>query len=122
MTSDVDDPDDTDDSASVDVDVVQSADLAVTKTPAAEGVLLGGTMTYTLTVVNEGPSDATGVVLTESIPAGTTVVEPLPDGCTGTGPITCDLGDLAAGGSVPSTSCSRSPTPSRPGRSTTSPR
>ena len=76
VTSDVDDPDGTDDSASVPVDVVQAADLAVTKTPAAEGVLLGGTMAYTLTVVNEGPSDATGVVLTESIPAGTTSSPP----------------------------------------------
>ena len=58
VTSDVDDPDGTDNAASVDVDVVQAADLSVTKTAAAEGVLLGGTIAYTLTVVNEGPSDA----------------------------------------------------------------
>jgi uncharacterized repeat protein (TIGR01451 family) len=101
VTSDVDDPDNTDDSASVNVDVVQAADLAVTKTAAAEGVLLGGTMAYTLTVVNEGPSDAADAVLTETIPAGTTVSS-LPPGCTddGSGTVTCALGDLAAGDSV----------------------
>jgi uncharacterized repeat protein (TIGR01451 family) len=101
VTSDVDDPDNTDDSASVNVVAVQAADLAVTKTAAAEGVLLGGTMAYTLTVVNEGPSDAADAVLTETIPAGTTVSS-LPPGCTddGSGTVTCDLGNLAAGDSV----------------------
>ena len=101
VTSDIDDPDGTDNAASVDVDVVQAADLAVTKTAAAEGVLLGGTVDYTLTVANAGPSDAAGAVLTESIPAGTTVAT-LPTGCTasGAGTITCALGDLAAGNNV----------------------
>ena len=76
--------------------MIQQADLSVTKTPAADGVLLGGTIAYTLVVTNGGPSDAAAVVLTESIPAGT-AVQTLPDGCTGTGPVSCALGDLPAG-------------------------
>jgi uncharacterized repeat protein (TIGR01451 family) len=100
VTSAVPDPDGSNDSASVPVEVVQAADLSVTKTAAAEGVLLGGTMTYALTVVNDGPSNAAGVILTDTIPAGTTVTT-LPDGCTFDGStITCPLGDLAAGGAV----------------------
>ena len=95
VTSAVPDPDPDDDSAAVDVSVVQAADLSVTKTAAAEGVLLGGTIAYTVTVANAGPSDATGVVLTESIPEGTTVASA--PGCTGTDELTCTVGDLAAG-------------------------
>ena len=85
--------------ASAEVEVIQQADLSVTKTPAADGVLLGGTLAYTLVVTNSGPSDAAAVVLTESIPAGT-AVQTLPDDCTGTGPVTCALGDLPAGSTV----------------------
>ncbi len=96
VVSDVADPDASNNTASAEVQVIQQADLSVTKTPASDGVLLGGTIAYTLVVTNAGPSDAAGTVLTESIPAGT-AVQTLPDGCTGTGPVTCALGDLAAG-------------------------
>ena len=96
VASPVTDPDPSNNSASVDVEVVQQADLSVTKTPATSGVLLGGTIAYTLVVTNDGPSDAADVELTESIPAGTTV-ETLPAGCTGAGPVSCGLGDISAG-------------------------
>ncbi len=96
VTSQVPDPEDADDSASVDVEVVRQANLSVTKVAAAEGVQLGGTIAYTLAVANNGPSDASDVVLTETIPDGTTL-ESLPDGCSGSGPVTCALGDLPAG-------------------------
>ena len=81
--------------------MVRTADLSVTKTASAEGVLLGDTVTYTLTVANAGPSDAIDTVLTESIPPGT-VVTTLPAQCVddGAGTLTCDLGDLAAGDTV----------------------
>ena len=46
-----------------------SADLAVTKTGTAT-VTPGGALTYTVTVHNNGPSDATGVVLTDTPGAG----------------------------------------------------
>ncbi len=98
VTSDVADPDGTNNSASLGVDIVRAADLVITKTPQADGVLLGSTIAYTLAVANDGPSDATAAVLTESIPTGTTAVT-LPAGCAdnGAGTITCALGDIAAG-------------------------
>ena len=100
VTSDVDDPDGDDNSASVPVLVTQEADLAIIKTAAAEGVLLGDTIAYTLAVVNEGPSDATDVVVTDSIPEGT-LVDTLPAECTEVGgEIECALDSLAAGDTV----------------------
>ncbi len=101
VTADVPDPNADDNQASVDVAVTHAAHLVVTKTPATEAVLLGDTMPYTLVVANDGPSDATGVVLTETIPAGTTVGT-LPAGCSvpappSAGPVTCDIGAITAG-------------------------
>src|SRR5262249_40221638 len=48
-----------------------AADLAVTKTGPAT-VTAGTDVIETITLTNNGPSDAQGVVLTEVIPAGTT--------------------------------------------------
>ena len=45
------------------------ADLAVTKTATPNLVGEGGVFTYTLTVVNNGPSATTNVVLTDTLPA-----------------------------------------------------
>ena len=46
-----------------------SADLSVTKTGTAT-VTPGGALTYTVTVTNNGPSDAAGVLLTDTPGAG----------------------------------------------------
>ena len=63
-------------------------------------MLLGDTIAYTLAVVNEGPSDATDVVVTDSIPEGT-LVDTLPAECTEVGgEIECALDSLAAGDTV----------------------
>jgi uncharacterized repeat protein (TIGR01451 family) len=48
-----------------------SADLAVTKTAPATGVP-GSQITYTVTAQNGGPSNAVGVVLTDTLPSGVT--------------------------------------------------
>jgi len=52
--------------------LVPLADLAVTKTgPGA--ATPGSTVTYTVTVANNGPSPAAGATLTDALPAGTTL-------------------------------------------------
>jgi uncharacterized repeat protein (TIGR01451 family) len=47
-------------------------DLTVTKTDGGATVSPGGTVTYTLNYANNGNQGATGVVLTETVPANTT--------------------------------------------------
>jgi uncharacterized repeat protein (TIGR01451 family) len=49
-------------------------DLALAKTTAAVAIHAGDTFTYTLTVTNAGPSTATGVVITDTLPTGLTYV------------------------------------------------
>jgi uncharacterized repeat protein (TIGR01451 family) len=49
-------------------------DLALAKTTTATAIHAGDTVTYTLTVTNAGPSTATGVVITDTLPTGLTFV------------------------------------------------
>jgi|GEM_PF-2791063 len=44
------------------------ADLSITKTDSPDPVMAGGILTYALTVTNNGPSEATGVQLTDNLP------------------------------------------------------
>nr|WP_290226646.1 DUF11 domain-containing protein [Trichocoleus desertorum] len=80
--SDQPDPDSTpgndnpqeDDQASV----VLSADLSLTKTVTPARVSVGQNATFTITVANAGPLDATNVVATEQLPSGLTFVSATP--------------------------------------------
>ena len=65
------DVDSADNSASASVAGVR-ADLAVTKTVDDATPALGGTVTFTVTVSNNGPDTATAVVVTDLLPAGLT--------------------------------------------------
>jgi uncharacterized repeat protein (TIGR01451 family) len=79
------------------------ADLVVAKTDAVDPVTVGDPVTYTVTVTNDGPVDATGVTVTDTLDAATSYVSATPDqgSCSETGgTITCDLGAIAAGDSV----------------------
>jgi uncharacterized repeat protein (TIGR01451 family) len=62
-------------------------------------VSVGGNITYTLTVHNAGPSPAAGVMLTDSLPAGLSLVSASSTNgtCSGTRTVTCDLGTVNAG-------------------------
>ena len=63
----------------------------------------GSLLTYTITVSNGGPSDATGVSLTSNLPPGVTFsrVTPALPVCRGlASTVTCDIGNLANGGNA----------------------
>lgn len=50
-----------------------SADVAVAKAATGTTYTPGGTDTYTLTITNAGPSDVTGVTVSDVLPAGVTL-------------------------------------------------
>jgi len=76
----------------------------VTKTDSADPVLVGNPLTYTITAINSGPDAATGVVLTDALPADVIYGFAVPSQGTGCaeagGSVTCDLGDLVSGASA----------------------
>ena len=75
-------------------------DLSVGITASHETVGVGDLITYTLTVTNSGPQDATGVKLTDTLPSLVTF-KSASNGCTAVlAVVTCDVGDLAVDGSV----------------------
>ena len=74
VSSTTGDPNGGNNSASVNIQVADSADLAVTNTASPIPVLAGNNITYTQVITNNGPSAATSVTLTEALPANTTTV------------------------------------------------
>ncbi|MCA9751720.1 MAG: DUF11 domain-containing protein, partial [Gemmatimonadetes bacterium] len=97
VANDASDPTPDDDVAEASV-VVASADLATAITVDDPQPVAGSTVTFTLTATNDGPSDATGVVLRTDLPTGLTYLADRPDVGTfdsGTGAWT--LGSLLNG-------------------------
>jgi len=78
-----------------------TADLAVQEQESSQSVPLGGTLTKTITVVNNGPAAATGVDLTDALSAATepVAVKPGAASCTSEAPLHCTLATLPAGAS-----------------------
>lgn len=80
-----------------------AADLAITKTASADTLVVGSPLTYTIVVANNGPITATGVVLTDNLPAEVTLVSAAhgsPSCVVTDGTVTCTLPDLVSGQSV----------------------
>lgn len=101
VSSAVHDPDLTNNGAAVTVTVPgPEADLALTLEANPHPVLVGQTLTYALDVANLGPFDAPGVVLSDVLPAGVTLVsvQPSQGTCSGGPTVSCSLGMVAAGG------------------------
>jgi len=69
------DPNLTDNRATASTTVIGKADLSLGLTDTPHLMLVVGTLTYTLTIVNNGPNAATQVVVTDRLPTGGDVPE-----------------------------------------------
>jgi uncharacterized repeat protein (TIGR01451 family) len=100
ISSTVADPNTSDNSASADTTITPAADLGLTKTGEPDPVLPGMTLTYALEIANTGPQSATGVEVTDTLPAGVTFESATPSQGTCTpasGIVTCALGTILSG-------------------------
>jgi uncharacterized repeat protein (TIGR01451 family) len=95
----------------VNTTIETSADIEVTKTDSPDPVIAGNELTYTVTITNNGPSDAQNVNLTDGVPANTTFVSAAQNtgptfSCTNpsvgssTGNVSCSITTLASGASA----------------------
>ena len=99
------DPNLSNNAASAGARVTTRADLQVTNVVVPTPILPGQTITYRAAFTNAGPSDARGVIFTETLPAGTTFVAvTAPDSWTcaprtmnGTTTVSCTVSTLAVG-------------------------
>jgi uncharacterized repeat protein (TIGR01451 family) len=73
------------------------ADVSVQLSDAPDPVGPGATLTYTAVVANKGPSAASGVVLTQSVPGPLRSATPSAGTCSPGPPVVCDLGRLDPG-------------------------
>jgi uncharacterized repeat protein (TIGR01451 family) len=74
-----------------------SADLAITKNDSHDPTFPGSTLTYAVVVVNNGPHAATGIVVTDTLPAEFTHMG---NTCGGSGtPLVWTAGTLSSGSS-----------------------
>lgn len=98
-SNDAFDPDTTNDSDDASISTV-AADLSISKSDNPDPVVAGQTLTYTITVINAGPSDAANLAVTDTLPAGVAFVS-----ASGTdwscghsgGVVTCTRASLAVG-------------------------
>ena len=79
------------------------ADLAATVTDSPDPIVIGNAVTYSGLVFNRGPATASGVTVTNLLPAGVTFVSAncSQGTCTqAAGIVTCNLGSISAGTSA----------------------
>jgi uncharacterized repeat protein (TIGR01451 family) len=101
VISDTNDPDTGNNISTVCVPPTPKADLAITKLPSTTAPQAGGQVIYTLVVTNNGPSDATGVTVTDAVPSELTVSSLQPSqGTCDTSTSVCTLGSITNGASA----------------------
>jgi uncharacterized repeat protein (TIGR01451 family) len=82
-------------------DVPTAPDVTVEKANDPDGaVLQSGSITYSLTVTNDGDATATAVEVTDQLPAGVTFVSATPGCDEASGTVSCALGDIGPGASL----------------------
>ena len=79
--------------------VTSCADLKIAISDSPDPALVGTSVTYTITVTNNGPDAAIDVELIDVLPVGVGLVSvaPTTGACSGSSTVVCDLGDLANG-------------------------
>jgi uncharacterized repeat protein (TIGR01451 family) len=79
-----------------------SIDLSVTKTASPNPGQVGLSLSYRVTVTNNGPATANNVSLTDTLPSGVTFGSATSTVglCSGTGPVTCAIGSLPVNASA----------------------
>ena len=88
---------------SASVPLIYGADIAVSQVGSFDPVAVGQDLTYTITVVNNGPADATGVVVTDTLPTGVefqSATFSQGSGALGSGTYNFNVGTLAEGASA----------------------
>ncbi len=98
VSSETPDPDPSGNTSSVTAPINRSADLAISKRHEGSAIP-GETVTYSLAVRNQGPSDATGVTVTDELPSYLRLVSVSGDGWTCTTAAECTLGGALVAGS-----------------------
>ncbi len=87
---------------SIYVEPAGSADAALSMSVFPTPVFVSSPITYTITVANIGPASATGVTVTDTLPAALTFVSATPSqgSCSGGLSLSCALGTIAANGTA----------------------
>ena len=95
----VNDPNNSNNSATAAVTVQARADLAITKTSDKSVYKPSSVITYTVSVTNNGPSDALAVIVTDNLPTTMqSIYQSDTGGCTKSGLVlTCNLGNMPVG-------------------------
>jgi uncharacterized repeat protein (TIGR01451 family) len=96
------DPNPKNNEETIETPIGPKADLQLIKTASTSSVGAGGQVMYTLVVNNNGPSDATGVTVSDDLPAGMSLASAKPSqgSCASGATVKCNLGTVAAGGSA----------------------
>ena len=78
------------------------ADVTITITDTPDPIVINHNLTYTITVSNNGPDEAAGVYMGDTLPTGVTYVSATSSqgSCMGTHTITCALGSISNGASA----------------------
>jgi uncharacterized repeat protein (TIGR01451 family) len=78
------------------------ADVTIVKTASPEPVVQGTNLTYTIQVTNNGPAVATGVSVSDPIPADVTLTSAssTQGTCTQVSPVVCTIGSVSVGAAV----------------------
>ncbi|GAB3654446.1 hypothetical protein GCM10027589_13070 [Actinocorallia lasiicapitis] len=97
--TDTDDTDPSNNSSSAELEVTDSkVDVSIVKTGPGTPLTAGENFTITFEVDNAGPSDATNVVVTDTLDPNLEYVTASGAACAFTAPtLTCDIGDVDAG-------------------------